>query len=89
MLRIIQEACSNAIRHADCSIIKVVLNYQPGTIILSIEDDGKGFAYEETECSCKADNSGFGFIYDERKGIPFIWKIDIHSENKCGDENPG
>lgn len=60
LLRIIQEACSNAIRHADCSIIKVVLNYQPGTIILSIEDDGKGFAYEETECSCKADNSGFG-----------------------------
>lgn len=42
LLRIIQEACSNAIRHADCSIIKVVLNYQPGTIILSIEDDGKG-----------------------------------------------
>ena len=46
LLRIIQEACSNAIRHADCSIIKVVLNYQPGTIILSIKDDGKGFAYE-------------------------------------------
>ena len=85
MLRIIQEACSNAIRHADCSIIKVVLNYQPGTIILSIEDDGKGFAYEETECSCKADNSGFGLS----KGIPFIWKNRHSFENKCGDENPG
>ncbi len=83
MLRIIQEACSNAIRHADCSIIKVVLNYQPGTIILSIEDDGKGFAYEETECSCKADNSGFGLSMMKER--VYLYLENRHSfENKCG-----
>ena len=84
LLRIIQEACSNAIRHADCSIIKVVLNYQPGTIILSIEDDGKGFAYEETECSCKADNSGFGLSMMKERVYLLSGKIDIHSKINVG-----
>jgi len=72
------------IRHADCSIIKVVLNYQPGTIILSIEDDGKGFAYEETECSCKADNSGFGLSMMKERVYLLSGKIDIHSKINVG-----
>ena len=84
LLRIIQEACSNAICHADCSIIKVVLNYQPGTMILSIEDDGKGFAYEETECNCKADNSGFGLSMMKERVYLLSGKIDIHSKINAG-----
>lgn len=84
LLRIIQEACSNAIRHADCSVIKVVLNYQPRTIVLSIEDDGKGFAYEETECSCKADNSGFGLSMMKERVYLLSGKIDIHSKINAG-----
>ena len=84
LLRIIQEACSNAIRHADCSVIKVVLNYQPGTIILSIEDDGKGFVYEENECNCKADNSGFGLSMMRERVYLLSGKIDIHSKTNAG-----
>ncbi|HAT89600.1 MAG TPA: two-component sensor histidine kinase [Roseburia sp.] len=84
LLRIIQEACSNAICHADCSIIKVVLNYKPGTMILSIEDDGKGFAYEETECNCKADNSGFGLSMMKERVYLLSGKIDIHSKINAG-----
>lgn len=84
LLRIIQEACSNAIRHADCSVIKVVLNYQLGTIILSIEDDGKGFAYKETECSCKTDNSGFGLSMMRERVYLLSGKIEIHSKINAG-----
>lgn len=84
LLRIIQEACSNAIRHAECSVIKVVLNYQPGVIKLSIEDDGKGFTYDETECNCKSDNSGFGLSMMKERVYLLSGKIEIHSKANAG-----
>ena len=60
LLRILQEGCSNAIRHANSSYIKVVLQYEKNKIILLIEDDGIGFDSENIECEIKKDNSGFG-----------------------------
>ena len=53
-------------------------------MILSIEDDGKGFAYEETECSCKADNSGFGLSMMKERVYLLSGKIDIHSKINAG-----
>jgi signal transduction histidine kinase len=44
MLRIAQEAISNAVRHAAASEIKVVLKYDTGSLRLKVSDDGKGFA---------------------------------------------
>ena len=43
MYRVLQESLNNAARHADPSQIQVKLAYGPGTIQLSIRDDGKGF----------------------------------------------
>ena len=44
ILRAIQEATNNAIKHADCSEISILLEYQAHSITLSIEDDGVGSA---------------------------------------------
>ena len=44
MLRIGQEAVSNAVRHASATAVEVVLKYDTGWLRLKISDDGKGFS---------------------------------------------
>ncbi len=43
LLRIGQEAISNAFRHARASHVRVALHYEPGSITLRVSDDGIGF----------------------------------------------
>jgi ligand-binding sensor domain-containing protein/signal transduction histidine kinase len=47
VLRIAQEAISNAIRHAEAGAIEVVLKYDSGLLRLDVKDNGKGFAPNE------------------------------------------
>jgi signal transduction histidine kinase len=42
--RIVQEAVTNALRHAEARRLKVRLEHRPATLRLEIEDDGRGFA---------------------------------------------
>jgi PAS domain S-box-containing protein len=43
LFRIFQESITNIIRHADPSLVKVVLNKAGDNVILQIKDNGKGF----------------------------------------------
>ena len=43
LLRIAQEATTNAIKHGAASLIKIELEYKPDGTCLSIKDDGLGF----------------------------------------------
>jgi signal transduction histidine kinase/ligand-binding sensor domain-containing protein len=47
LLRIAQEAASNANRHAQANHIRVALEYSKNAVALSITDDGSGFNLEE------------------------------------------
>lgn len=47
LYRIISEATSNAIRHGKCKHIKVTLRMAPGTVVLQVVDDGRGFKVTE------------------------------------------
>jgi signal transduction histidine kinase len=40
--RIVQEALTNVIRHADAEHIQVVLRYLPGELLVTVTDDGRG-----------------------------------------------
>lgn len=61
LLRVIQEACSNSIKHGKASHIHVTLNYVNKNIIeLIISDDGTGFDVSSLPESIREDNSGFG-----------------------------
>jgi PAS domain S-box-containing protein len=44
--RVVQEAMNNAIRHAQARDIGVVMQIQPGHLLVSVEDDGVGFNAE-------------------------------------------
>ena len=43
LLRIAQEAITNAVRHAEPKMISVMLAFVPGSIALRVKDDGCGF----------------------------------------------
>ncbi len=40
---IIREATSNAIKHSECSTLRITIADQPGAVTITIEDDGHGF----------------------------------------------
>lgn len=84
LLRIIQEACSNAIKHADPSYIRVVLQYEPNKIGLIVEDDGLGFDVEHMDTSTKKDNSGFGLSMMKERIYLLSGNINIESKINCG-----
>jgi signal transduction histidine kinase len=47
LLRIGQEAVSNAVKHGKAEQISMQLSYAPGMVRLTVKDDGKGFAVEQ------------------------------------------
>ena len=52
LLRIAQEALTNAVRHAGASAIKVLLAYRSDSVVLEVGDTGRGMTGRES--------SGFG-----------------------------
>ena len=49
LLRIAQEAVTNAVRHADARKIEVSLNYHSAGVDLRVHDDGRGFIVTSTK----------------------------------------
>ena len=43
MLRVIREAITNAVRHANATRLRVHLSFRPDVVRLSVRDDGIGF----------------------------------------------
>jgi signal transduction histidine kinase len=56
LLRIAQEAMSNAVRHAKPSVISIHLRCQPPDLVLEVTDNGSGIADSQA-----AGKEGFGF----------------------------
>lgn len=86
ILRIIQEGCSNAIKHADASYIKVVLKYHPDRISVTIKDDGKGFDINHVSNNDRDDNSGFGLSMMRERVYLLSGNIEIQSSTDNGTE---
>lgn len=84
LLRIIQEACSNAIRHADPSLICVTLTYEKEKVLVEIEDDGSGFEIEKLESGTREDNSGFGLSMMKERVYLLSGNININTKVNCG-----
>lgn len=51
LLRIGQEAISNAVKHADANTIEVTLGFSPSEVSIRVTDDGCGFDTEATPAS--------------------------------------
>ena len=84
LLRIIQEACNNAVKYSEASIISVKLYYEEENIIVSIEDNGKGFDLENLDVKSRKDNSGFGLSMMKERVYLLSGTIDIDSKINMG-----
>lgn len=60
LLRVVQEAYSNAVKHGHASLVKIDFNYLPDKIYLVISDDGSGFDPSSVPENVRSNNSGFG-----------------------------
>ena len=59
LLRVAQEAFSNAVRHADAGSIRLELSYGEEDVALTVADDGIGFTTDEA-ATVRPDLTGFG-----------------------------
>jgi signal transduction histidine kinase len=59
LLRIGQEAVTNAVKHSGASAVKIALHYQSQKVVLHVHDNGKGFVTE----TCAGPKDGhFGLL---------------------------
>ena len=84
LLRIIQEACNNAIKYAQANIISVKMIYEQDEVVITISDDGKGFDVDGLNVSNRSDNSGFGLSMMKERVYLLSGEIDISSEIDVG-----
>ena len=59
LFRIAQEALTNVVKHADASRVSVTLQMEDNHIVLSVEDDGKGFVISSAGIEA-AESDGVG-----------------------------
>ncbi len=77
LFRIAQEALVNSLRHADARRIDVRLSYQPGSVRLSVSDDGRGF--EPAPFLASADGH-FGLVGMQERARRLAAQILIDSD---------
>jgi len=58
LYRIVQEAVNNVIKHADATEARIAIMRNPGSVTITIQDNGKGFVPQRSESK----DGGFGLI---------------------------
>ena len=85
VLRVVQEALSNALRHADASTIEVSLERQPGALRLVVADDGRGFGDDEhAEPVAPVTSSGVGLRSMHERAARLDGRLTIRSQDGGG-----
>ena len=79
LLRVIQEACNNAIKHSKASHIQVKLIYNPTVFVVQIDDNGRGFATGMSDNVSREDNSGFGLSMMKERIFLLSGELSIES----------
>ncbi len=81
LYRITQEALHNVQKHAEAKNVKVQLIQHPDTLVLIIEDDGKGF-----DVSTPPAGKGMGLMNIEERAKAFNGNVSINSSAEMGTE---
>ncbi len=81
LLRITQEAITNAIKHAQAEMISVELNYEPKNLRLTVKDDGRGF-----DDKIQLGNQHYGLIGMKERATQIGGNLIVRSELNEGTE---
>lgn len=76
LYRVVQEAVSNVVRHADATRITVKLQRNGRAILVSVEDDGKGFQPGRVESTGPG---GLGLIGMQERAVMIGGRVRIES----------
>ncbi|WEK50855.1 MAG: GAF domain-containing sensor histidine kinase [Candidatus Kaistia colombiensis] len=77
--RIVQEACQNAVRHADARTIELRLAFQKERLRVSVRDDGRGFVLDQAR-------HGLGLIGIRERARSLGGLLTLNSEIGRGTE---
>lgn len=76
LYRILQEAMTNIIRHADAHKVEVAIRHQDNTVFFSIQDDGCGFSEEQAESARRNDHIGLYGMKERVELLKGLFKIN-------------
>ena len=78
LYRIIQEALTNVVKHAQASRVSIVLSRRANTVSAVFEDDGRGFAVDETR------DGGLGLLGMKERLSLLDGRLQIESSSDGG-----
>ncbi|MFF1731435.1 sensor histidine kinase [Streptomyces sp. NPDC058247] len=78
LLRIVEEALSNAARHAHAGRLGVTLSYMAGEVTLDVRDDGRGF--DPLELPARTGTGGFGLDGMRARAERIAGALTVESE---------
>jgi signal transduction histidine kinase len=78
ILRIVQEAISNAVRHAGATRLMVSLSERDGSVTVRISDDGRGF--DAGPANREQPDRGFGLVSMAERAEAFGGQLRLESE---------
>ncbi len=81
MLRVVQEALTNARKHAQATQIRVALSQERGTLYLEVYDNGQGFTQREIS---RGKNGNFGLSTMQERADEIGALLKMHSEIGTG-----
>jgi PAS domain S-box-containing protein len=79
IFRIFQESLTNIARHAQATRVEIDAGLVDGVLLLSVQDNGKGFDLRAT-----SDHKSYGLIGMAERARQFGATLDIASEPECG-----
>jgi signal transduction histidine kinase len=82
LLRVGQEAITNAAKHARATQINVILEFNEKSLLLIVRDNGKGFDVTNPAKS----GGGFGLVGMRERAQELNGKLNIHSDPDKGTE---
>jgi len=81
--RLVQEAFTNAMKHASASYVSLEIMYQTNMVKITVNDNGVGFSLEQIEAKTK-DSTHFGLIGMRERVELLDGRMEIESEKGRG-----
>lgn len=78
IFRITQEALTNVVKHAAAQTVRIDLKWRERSIVLTVEDDGRGFSRPQ------ARDDGFGLIGIRERVASLNGEVEIESRHGAG-----
>ncbi|MDY6910990.1 MAG: sensor histidine kinase, partial [Chloroflexota bacterium] len=83
LFRITQEAITNVVRHACAESTAIILEFREDSVAVVIEDDGKGFDFQETPIRPSV-RQGIGLLSMKERAEFLGGDFSIESGDSCG-----